>query len=133
VLLPLLLLLLPLLLLLQAGVITDLVLLWTVGIRPVLVHGGGPEINSWLGKLGIQPEFKGGLRVTDGEVLCELVTLLHPLVLFQVLPGWVLQPRGVFVRWCLWAISGSACYGFIWQTMCSACAPALRPTAGWAS
>ena len=50
----------------QAGVITDLVLLWTVGIRPVLVHGGGPEINSWLGKLGIQPEFKGGLRVTDG-------------------------------------------------------------------
>lgn len=50
----------------QAGVITDLVLLWTVGIRPVLVHGGGPEINSWLEKLGIQPEFKNGLRVTDG-------------------------------------------------------------------
>lgn len=50
----------------QAGVITDLVLLWTVGIRPVLVHGGGPEINSWLKKLNIQPEFKGGLRVTDG-------------------------------------------------------------------
>ena len=46
--------------------ITDLVLLWTVGIRPVLVHGGGPEINSWLTKLGIQPEFKNGLRVTDG-------------------------------------------------------------------
>lgn len=52
---------------LQAGVITDLVLLWTVGIRPVLVHGGGPEINSWLERLGIQPEFKNGLRVTDGE------------------------------------------------------------------
>ena len=47
--------------------ITDLVLLWTVGIRPVLVHGGGPEINSWLTKLGIQPEFKNGLRVTDGK------------------------------------------------------------------
>jgi acetylglutamate kinase len=44
-----------------------LVLLWTVGIRPVLVHGGGPEINSWLKKLNIEPEFKGGLRVTDGE------------------------------------------------------------------
>lgn len=41
-------------------------LLWTVGIRPVLVHGGGPEINSWLEKLAIKPEFKGGLRVTDG-------------------------------------------------------------------
>lgn len=52
---------------LKAGVITDLVLLWTVGIRPVLVHGGGPEINSWLKKLNIEPEFKGGLRVTDGE------------------------------------------------------------------
>ncbi len=51
---------------LKAGVITDLVLLWTVGIRPVLVHGGGPEINSWLTKLGIEPEFKNGLRVTDG-------------------------------------------------------------------
>ncbi len=47
--------------------ITNLVLLWTVGIRPVLVHGGGPEINSWLKKLNIEPEFKGGLRVTDGE------------------------------------------------------------------
>lgn len=51
---------------LQAGVINDLVLLSTVGIRPVLVHGGGPEINIWLNKLGIEPEFKNGLRVTDG-------------------------------------------------------------------
>lgn len=49
--------------------ITDLVLLSTVGIRPVLVHGGGPEINSWLTKLGIEPEFKNGLRVTDGAWL----------------------------------------------------------------
>jgi hypothetical protein len=51
----------------QAGVISDLVLLSCVGIRPILVHGGGPEINSWLEKLGIKPEFKNGLRVTDGE------------------------------------------------------------------
>lgn len=58
----------------QAGVITDLVLLWTVGIRPVLVHGGGPEINSWLQKLNIEPEFKGGLRVTDGA--CARVRVL---------------------------------------------------------
>ena len=46
--------------------INDLVLLSTVGIRPVLVHGGGPEINVWLGKLGIEAQFKNGLRVTDG-------------------------------------------------------------------
>ncbi len=47
--------------------ITDLVLLASIGIRAVLVHGGGPEINSWLAKVGIQAEFKNGLRVTDGE------------------------------------------------------------------
>lgn len=50
----------------QQGVINDLVLLSTVGIRPVLVHGGGPEINIWLNKLGIEAQFKNGLRVTDG-------------------------------------------------------------------
>lgn len=48
--------------------INDLVLLACVGIRPVLVHGGGPEINTWLNKLGIEPNFKNGLRVTDGAV-----------------------------------------------------------------
>ncbi len=47
--------------------ITDLVLLSCVGIRCVLVHGGGPEINSWLAKVGIEAVFKNGLRVTDGE------------------------------------------------------------------
>lgn len=49
--------------------INDLVLLSCVGIRPVLVHGGGPEINTWLEKLGIEAQFKNGLRVTDGEQL----------------------------------------------------------------
>ena len=57
----------------QQGVINDLVLLSTVGIRPVLVHGGGPEINIWLSKLGIEPQFKNGLRVTDGA-LCMLAS-----------------------------------------------------------
>jgi Amino acid kinase family len=51
----------------QDGVIKDLVLLSCVGVRPVFVHGGGPEINTWLNKLGIEAQFKGGLRVTDGE------------------------------------------------------------------
>jgi acetylglutamate kinase len=46
--------------------VADIVLLACVGIRPVLVHGGGPEINSWLAKVGIEPNFKNGLRVTDG-------------------------------------------------------------------
>lgn len=60
---------------LKARVITDLVLLWTVGIRPVLVHGGGPEINTWLGKLGIEAEFKNGLRVTDADTM-EVVEMV---------------------------------------------------------
>jgi len=54
---------------LKAGVITDLVLLNCVGIRTVLVHGGGPEINSWLSKVGIKPNFKNGLRVTDSATM----------------------------------------------------------------
>lgn len=49
--------------------VSDLVLLSCVGIRPVMVHGGGPEINSWLNKLGIEAQFKNGLRVTDGARL----------------------------------------------------------------
>ena len=52
----------------QAGVINDLVLLSAVGVRPVMVHGGGPEINIWLNKLGIEAQFKDGLRVTDGQL-----------------------------------------------------------------
>jgi len=54
---------------LKARVVSDLVLLSCVGIRPVMVHGGGPEINTWLGRLGIEPVFKNGLRVTDADTM----------------------------------------------------------------
>ena len=54
---------------LKEGVIRDLVFMSCVGIRPILVHGGGPEINSWLEKLGIEPQFKDGLRVTDAATM----------------------------------------------------------------
>mmetsp|Transcript_4886 Transcript_4886/g.8487 ORF Transcript_4886/g.8487 Transcript_4886/m.8487 type:complete len:340 (-) Transcript_4886:575-1594(-) len=60
---------------LKAGVISDIVLLSCVGIRIVLVHGGGPEINLWLDKVGIQPNFKNGLRVTDGATM-EIVEMV---------------------------------------------------------
>eukprot|EP00238_Polyblepharides_amylifera_P008167 CAMPEP_0196584724 /NCGR_PEP_ID=MMETSP1081-20130531/48200_1 /TAXON_ID=36882 /ORGANISM="Pyramimonas amylifera, Strain CCMP720" /LENGTH=375 /DNA_ID=CAMNT_0041906037 /DNA_START=58 /DNA_END=1185 /DNA_ORIENTATION=+ len=47
-------------------VVKDLVLLWCLGLKPILVHGGGPEINSWLTKLDIAPNFSpSGLRITD--------------------------------------------------------------------
>lgn len=54
---------------LKDSVMRDIVLLACIGIRPVVVHGGGPEINTWLGKLGIEPQFKDGLRVTDADTM----------------------------------------------------------------
>lgn len=54
---------------LKEKVVRDVVFLSCVGLRPVLVHGGGPEINSWLDKLGIEPQFKNGLRVTDAATM----------------------------------------------------------------
>ncbi len=74
---------------LKDKVIRDIVFLSCVGMRPVVVHGGGPEINSWLAKLNIEPQFKDGLRVTDaptmdvvemvlvGRVNKELVSLIN--------------------------------------------------------
>lgn len=54
---------------LKDKVIRDIVFLSYVGLRPVVVHGGGPEINSWLDKLKIEPQFKNGLRVTDAATM----------------------------------------------------------------
>jgi len=60
---------------LKDRVVRDVVLLSTVGIRPILVHGGGPEINQWLGKVGIEPKFLNGLRVTDADTM-EIVEMV---------------------------------------------------------
>lgn len=54
---------------LKAKVIGDIVFLAYIGVRPVVVHGGGPEINTWLGKLNIESAFKDGLRVTDAQTM----------------------------------------------------------------
>jgi acetylglutamate kinase len=59
----------------QLEALEDIVWLRGLGARPVLVHGGGPEINSWLNRLGIQPRFEHGLRVTDAETL-EVVRMV---------------------------------------------------------
>ena len=53
----------------------DIILLYLVGIRPVIVHGGGKKINSLLDKLEIQSEFIDGLRVTDEQVM-EVVEMV---------------------------------------------------------
>ena len=54
---------------LKEAVMHDLVLLSTVGIKVVLVHGGGPAINEMLNKIGVESKFSNGLRVTDKETV----------------------------------------------------------------
>lgn len=54
---------------LQAAFAEDVVFLHHVGLRIVVVHGGGPQITRHLDRLGLQSEFKGGLRVTDAETM----------------------------------------------------------------
>ena len=54
---------------LRQQVMEDIVLLWLVGVKVVLVHGGGPEISSMMQKLGKEPKFVNGLRVTDKETV----------------------------------------------------------------
>ena len=74
---------------LKEQVMEDIALLWLIGVKVVLVHGGGPEISELMSKLGKKPEFVDGLRVTDketvdivqmvlaGKVNKSLVTLLQ--------------------------------------------------------
>ncbi|MDO4865642.1 MAG: acetylglutamate kinase [Clostridia bacterium] len=54
---------------LKQQVMEDIVLLWLIGVKVVLVHGGGPEISEIMGKLGKKAEFVDGLRVTDRETV----------------------------------------------------------------
>ena len=54
---------------LKQQVMEDIVLLWLIGVKIVLVHGGGPEITDLMNRLGKQPEFIDGLRVTDKETV----------------------------------------------------------------
>ncbi|MBR5319213.1 MAG: acetylglutamate kinase [Peptococcaceae bacterium] len=72
-------------------VISDIVLMKFVGINPVIVHGGGPAINYWIGKSGKESRFINGLRVTDkdtmevaqmvlvGQINQEIVALIQKL------------------------------------------------------
>lgn len=53
----------------------DIVLMHAVGLRPVVVHGGGPQINEMLSRLGMTSEFKNGLRVTDAPTM-EIVRMV---------------------------------------------------------
>lgn len=60
---------------LKAAFAADMVFLRTVGAKPVVVHGGGPQITEMLNRLGLNGEFKGGFRVTTPEVM-EVVRMV---------------------------------------------------------
>lgn len=62
----------------------DIVLMHTVGIRPVVVHGGGPQINDMLAKLNITSTFSQGLRVTDAETMQVVQMVLNGQVNPQI-------------------------------------------------
>ncbi len=75
---------------LKQNVIKDVVLLKLVGFKPIIVHGGGKEISRWVGKVGMEPHFVNGLRVTDKDTMeiaemvlakvnQELVTMVQSL------------------------------------------------------
>ena len=72
---------------LQNAVFRDLALLSYVGVQIVVVHGGGPEINQWLEKLGIKPVFLDGLRITDTETMDVVEMVLTGRVNKQIVSG----------------------------------------------
>ena len=60
---------------LKKHVIQDVTLLKLVGFKPIIVHGGGKEISRWVGKVGMEPNFINGLRVTDADTM-EIVEMV---------------------------------------------------------
>jgi len=72
---------------LRDAVFRDLALLACVGVQPVVVHGGGPEINQWLSRLAIEPQFSGGLRVTDPLTMDVVEMVLVGRVNKQIVNG----------------------------------------------
>ena len=72
---------------LRKAVFRDIALLASVGVRPIIVHGGGPEINNWLIKLKIKPKFESGLRVTDEKTMEIVEMVLMGRVNKQIVRG----------------------------------------------
>ena len=71
----------------------DIVLLKAVGIDPVVVHGGGPQIGRMLGKLGIESTFVDGLRVTD-EATRDVAEMVLSGAINKELVGWIAEAGG---------------------------------------
>ncbi|MCL2191153.1 MAG: acetylglutamate kinase [Treponema sp.] len=83
----------------KAAVIQDVVLMACVGIRTVLVHGGGPEIDAMLKRAGIESHFVDGLRYTDGDTM-EIVQMVLCGKLNKDITGLIQQAGGKAVGLC---------------------------------
>ncbi|WP_114189111.1 acetylglutamate kinase [Microvirga aerophila] len=77
----------------------DVVLLEQSGIKPIVVHGGGPQIGKMLEKLGIKSEFRAGLRVTD-EATVEVVEMVLAGSINKQIVGWIGAEGGKAVGLC---------------------------------
>ncbi|MFO1240754.1 MAG: acetylglutamate kinase [Sphingomonadaceae bacterium] len=71
----------------------DVVLLKAVGINPIVVHGGGPQIGAMLKKLGVESTFVGGLRVTDRET-AQVAEMVLSGAINKEIVGWITQAGG---------------------------------------
>ena len=72
---------------LRDAVFRDIALMGTVGIHPIIVHGGGPEINQWLQRLKIPAQFRDGLRVTDADTMDVVEMVLVGRINKQIVNG----------------------------------------------
>ena len=77
----------------------DIVLLEQSGLKPIVVHGGGPQIGQMLKRLGIQSEFQAGLRVTD-EATVEVVEMVLAGSINKQIVGWIGAEGGKAVGLC---------------------------------
>ena len=86
----------------KKNIIEDLALLKTVGLKPIVVHGGGKEINKWLNKLGIESKFVNGLRITDIETLeiAEMALSKLNKELVQIMESFGIKAAGISGKDC---------------------------------
>jgi acetylglutamate kinase len=77
----------------------DVVLLEQAGVKPIVVHGGGPQIGRMLDKLGIKSEFQAGLRVTD-QATVEIVEMVLAGSINKQMVGWIAAEGGKAIGLC---------------------------------
>lgn len=77
----------------------DVVLLELQGVKPIVVHGGGPQIGRMLDKLGIKSEFRGGMRVTDAATV-EIVEMVLAGSINKQIVGWISAEGGKAIGLC---------------------------------